>query len=98
MIRVLVRRSPTFHLEVRGHAGQAPYGQDIVCAAVSALVETLALGLSHFRADGQWRLEEGAFTYEGRPSTEVQAVLETMLLGFRSLAESHPRYVRYKEE
>ena len=30
-------------LSVSGHAGYAPEGQDIVCAAVSALVQTLAM-------------------------------------------------------
>ena len=33
------------HLPVRGHAGYAEPGKDIVCAAVSALVYALAGGL-----------------------------------------------------
>jgi hypothetical protein len=28
-----------------GHANAAPHGQDIVCAAVSAILQTAALGL-----------------------------------------------------
>ena len=33
---------PTCRLEASGHAGYAPAGQDIVCAAVSVLAQTLA--------------------------------------------------------
>jgi uncharacterized protein YsxB (DUF464 family) len=97
MITVEVRRGRPFRLEVRGHAGQAPHGQDLVCAAASALAETLALGLEAHHADGRWRVEEGLFSYEGEPDATVEAILETFVLGFQSLAESHGRYVRFKE-
>ncbi|MDH7577206.1 MAG: ribosomal-processing cysteine protease Prp [Bacillota bacterium] len=33
---------------VRGHAGYAPKGEDIICAGVSALVQAAVLGLRHF--------------------------------------------------
>lgn len=32
-------------IDVKGHAGYAPHGQDIVCAAVSAILQTAVLGL-----------------------------------------------------
>lgn len=39
-------------LTLRGHAGSAPYGQDLVCAAVSALVYALAQRLTELDAQG----------------------------------------------
>jgi uncharacterized protein YsxB (DUF464 family) len=30
---------------MKGHAGYAEYGQDIVCASVSAIIQTALLGL-----------------------------------------------------
>lgn len=32
-------------IEVDGHADYAPHGQDIVCAGISAIIQTCALGL-----------------------------------------------------
>lgn len=43
-------------LTVQGHAGSAPYGQDLVCAAVSALVYALAQRLTEL--DAQDALEQ----------------------------------------
>lgn len=59
-------------LRIRGHAGYAPPGQDIVCAAVSILAETLAsmlpperIFLGEGRADFDCREEEMEFVWRG---------------------------------
>lgn len=39
-------------LSLQGHAGAAPYGQDLVCAAVSALVYALAQRLTELEKQG----------------------------------------------
>lgn len=39
-------------LTVQGHAGSAPHGQDLVCAAVSALVYALSQRLTELDAQG----------------------------------------------
>lgn len=43
MIQVMVREN---EISVKGHAGFAPHGRDLVCAAVSALTLTLAESLN----------------------------------------------------
>ena len=46
MINVFYQKKKTYSncyrylLEIKGHANYAPIGQDIVCAAVSSLIET----------------------------------------------------------
>lgn len=46
MIRVEVdSRSGYMNIKVEGHANYAPHGQDIVCAGVSAILQTAVLGL-----------------------------------------------------
>jgi uncharacterized protein YsxB (DUF464 family) len=46
MINVDVKmKSGDMVIDVKGHAGYAPHGQDIVCAAVSAILQTAVLGL-----------------------------------------------------
>lgn len=90
---------------VRGHSGLAPRGADVVCAGVSALVQTAALGLQErlgvaadiTAADGEFacRLE-----LDLRPELALRAqdVLETMCLGLREIAAQSPRQVRLREE
>lgn len=56
-------------ITITGHAGYAPRGQDIVCAGVSVLVETLAASLEELTKD--------KFIYEAQPG---QAVLEYGIL------------------
>lgn len=92
----MVRGSKELSLTVSGHAGAAPHGEDLVCAAVSALVETLALGLERFDVPGTWTLKPGMFTYQGAPGT-FGVALETILAGLSDLATSHKAYVRYQE-
>lgn len=42
MIKIYLTNSS---IEIDGHAGYAEYGNDIVCAAVSAILQTAQLGL-----------------------------------------------------
>ena len=53
MIRAILNGTT---LEIQGHAGSAPYGQDLVCAGVSALVYALAQRLTEL--DHQGAFEE----------------------------------------
>lgn len=47
MINITVTKEDNGHIniDVNGHANYAPHGQDIVCAGVSAIVQTTLLGL-----------------------------------------------------
>lgn len=46
MIRVIARATDGFlSLTVSGHSEAAPKGQDVICAAVSAITQTALLGL-----------------------------------------------------
>lgn len=99
MIRVrLSRDGKAFKLDVTGHAGSAPKGEDLVCAGVSALCETLHMGLGRYDPQGDRELGEGTFRYRGEPGDEAQALLETFLMGFRDLAGSHPQFIKVIEE
>lgn len=73
-------------LTLRGHAGCGPKGGDIVCAAVSILVETLARSLPE--GDVQLGQGYGAFRFApGNPEVEFA------LRGLGLLAESYPENV-----
>ena len=93
MIRVTcARRDGELCLCAAGHAGYAPRGQDIVCAAVSALTLTLA---EHLRRSGIPVEEErrpGGLTLRCPGSPAAEAAFAMTLTGIALLAEQYPRY------
>ncbi len=93
MIRAEVGRrgGRIVRLHVHGHAGTAPYGEDLVCAAVSAVVQTAALGLA--RLDGTAdpaRVRDGDLLWRGESGQAGQIILETCVLGLQDIAASYP--------
>jgi uncharacterized protein YsxB (DUF464 family) len=62
MIKISVAmNSGDMVIDVKGHAGYAPHGHDIVCAAVSAILQTAVLGL-----------ESVAQSYSGHVEVDIQ--------------------------
>lgn len=94
MIRVRVRCGPGgAELTAQEHAGYAPAGQDIVCAAVSSVLYTLA-GL----LDANGELEafaqgEGSTRIAERGTKSVTRAAEIL----RELAEQWPECLRVEE-
>ena len=100
MIRITYKEFPkegAMRLRAEGHAGYAPKGQDIVCAAVSTLMQALA-----FSADCS---EEGfavasssgpAGTYlelQMKATPENRAKFELVTDGLELVAQLYPKFV-----
>ena len=86
-----------------GHAGYAEAGEDIVCAAVSALTQSTLNGLqSVLKAPVMFEIDDEAAILAARLSPEAteaqvkqaQLLLETLLEGLRAIERSYPRNVR----
>jgi len=104
MIKVEVWRNPRGEIaafRVKGHAGYAERGQDIVCAGVSTLSQSALLGLKRFlSSDYTLKLEDGllqvsipdSLNQDDRNNANV--ILETMLLGIHQIAENYPRNIK----
>ncbi|MBQ8682451.1 MAG: ribosomal-processing cysteine protease Prp [Selenomonadales bacterium] len=99
MIKIKILRSYSNSVTgfcINGHAGSAPYGQDIVCAAVSALAQTALLGLTiHLKRDVSYDMEEGRLSVQlnAKPDAQTDAVLETMILGLLEIEKLHSDYI-----
>ena len=90
-------------LSVKGHAGQAERGKDIVCAAASILTYTLAQIVIHYapclEGDPTILLENGDTLITCRCADEetyikVLTALEHTRVGFLILTQSNAQYVR----
>ncbi len=91
--------------EISGHAGFAERGEDIVCAAVSALSQAAILGLEEVLD----LVPEVELDEEGRLVCQLpaevpadvaraaQAILETARVGIQAIAGEYDDYVRVEE-
>jgi len=100
-VRVTFDGGRTRKLVVSGHAGQATAGEDIVCAGVSALVETLRIGLQQVVPGAAGLVVQpghAVFEFDGAESQSAAqaAVVDTIVAGLRDLAGSYPHFVRFE--
>ena len=80
-------------LRAEGHAEFAPKGQDIVCAAVSTLMQTLAYSLDSGTvtcAD-----DRNLMVVQAKQGTDSLAKFELVTDGLILLADAYPEHVRY---
>jgi len=82
-----------------GHAGWADKGNDVVCAAVSALLQAAWLGLTEVakvkvdgaRSEGELRLR---WPEEVRDRADVKAIVETAQRSIETIALQYPDHVQ----
>ena len=94
-----------FELKVEGHAGVAPAGEDLVCAAVTMLVRTFAENAKQMDRAGiasgvQIELKDGSAHVLCRPAKKyravAKAVLQAVCIGFELLEREYPEHVRFR--
>lgn len=80
-------------IEITGHAGYAEYGQDIVCAAVSALALNFANSVEAF-TDDAFEGEAGesgsfsfSFTEEISPASRL--LIQSLILGLEGIRDAY---------
>lgn len=86
-----------------GHAGWADSGEDIVCAAVSAILQTAELGLTDYanvapavtKNAGHMHVQIAAGE---REREDVRAIVGTACLAVEALAVQFPDHVRFVRE
>lgn len=110
-VSILLKDKTVIGFEIKGHAGYADKGYDIICSAVSAISYT-AVGYfeSKYNPEGiedrRSYIESDGFMKFTRPKSpnpkemiKDNAVLEAMVLGLKQVEYSYgSKYVRIKEE
>lgn len=89
-----------FSIKASGHAEYAPMGQDIVCAGVSTLIQTLALcilGYAHGLSENP-KIEIGEKTIIScRPKKEREREISLLywycICGLDALAQQYPKNI-----
>jgi len=103
---LFVKQDSLIGFHTVGHAGTAPSGQDLVCAAVSVLTQNTANALEFFLGaayisvvvkDGDLEV----ILKEPLPAGghhDAQVILQTLNLGLKDLEDTYPKYLKLRME
>ena len=103
MIKIIYVADPEggkLTMRAEGHAGYAPAGQDIVCAAVSCLMQTLAYSAAEDEKTSSciYQDKDGpVVSVEAGDSVLMRDKFELVADGLTLLAEQYPENVSFKE-
>ena len=81
-------------IKIEGHAGYAPEGQDIVCAGVSALTQSLMLSLEKLTDDKiKYDVSPGKVdVHYGNLSEKAKTLLDSFFIGIDAIIDEFPDY------
>ncbi len=93
MIEVSIRKD---EIAVRGHAGYAAAGQDIVCAGVTALTRSLIKSIEDLTVDRiEYEISPGRADIKyGNLSEKAKTLIDSFFVGILMIADEFPDYVR----
>ncbi len=109
MIKVVIVRdseSKVLSIRVTGHADSGPYGHDLVCAAVSAIITGGANALVRGRKKKELPfdivLKSGDSSIEPKSGYKVTdeefIILETIVIQLKTIEESSPQLIKIEEK
>ncbi len=101
-VRITQEHGEPVGFHVSGHAERGAYGNDLVCAAVSAIVQTAILGVTE-----ELRLNAGVSIHEGEticilerdvPQADAEKaaiVINTMVRGLKAIQAAYPHTIQF---
>lgn len=86
-------------ITIKGHAGYAAHGKDIVCAGVSALAQTMIASLLQLTKDNiEYHISSGNVEIKyGNLSEAAQLLVDSFFIGAKMIVEAHPDHVQVVE-
>lgn len=83
-------------ITINGHAGYAPHGQDVVCAAVSTLVQNMVISITELTKDEiQYDMQPGMVEIRYKTlSAEAQLLVKSFFIGIRMISNEYPSNVQ----
>lgn len=85
--------------KIKGHSGFDEEGHDIVCSAISMVSQTTLIGiLEVLKVDADYCIKDGFLnlSIEKKSMEDIkksQVLLQTMLLGLKSIEKSYSDYI-----
>lgn len=82
-------------LEVSGHAGAGPEGQDIVCAGVSGIIISASGAVEDRRLEAVEDIRDGYYRLKAEEPA-VCLVIAQAVSGLKRVAELYPAYIDFE--
>lgn len=106
MINILIvsKNNKINKVECSGHSGYAKQGKDIVCSAVSAIIQTALLGLIDLSGDVLYKVGDGYLCFDcPLPKDEnhdirQQSILRAMYLGLKDIQSGYGAFIKMEEQ
>ena len=104
MINILVIKDNQniITIEATGHSGYAEAGSDIVCSAVSTLMQNLAVGLMEVLHLSPKVIIDEQIPHMcvelGEKNEQAQLLMKTTVLSLKEIAKGYSNYIKIKEK
>ncbi|MBE5731254.1 MAG: ribosomal-processing cysteine protease Prp [Clostridiales bacterium] len=104
VVEIVRKQGHIVSLSADGHTGYGVEGEDIVCAALSSIIQTALLGLMQVagvavkftRRDDDGFLEFTLPMLSEQTRRDADMILDTMLLGISDLYETYSDFIELK--
>ena len=94
-VKLFNRNGKVVKVSADGHSGYGEHGSDVVCAAVSAIVQTAYLAIKDAGGDSERGLFE--FTVGDANRHDCDVILRAMAVGLHDMAEGFPQNIKLEE-
>ena len=93
-------------IEATGHSGYAEHGADIVCSAVSTIMETMANGITEVvKAQAKVEVDENIpklhvtlLETDAEKQNLSQVLMQSAVLSLKSVANDYGKFIKIKEK
>lgn len=105
-IKIFRKNGKIVKYKATGHVGHAPHGEDVICAAVSAVLQFPIAGIDEvLEIYPRLEMSDDALIYvdfngvdlKGQ-ERELNTLLESMYIMIRTLTEQYPQYLKLVEK
>ena len=104
VITVIKKNQNILTLEATGHSGYAESGKDIVCSAVSTLMQSLLNGLLEvvkitpkFNIDEDLAHMSISVDINEKKMKDIQILMQTTYLALKSIQQGYHKFIKIKE-
>ncbi|MDE6029531.1 MAG: ribosomal-processing cysteine protease Prp [Clostridiales bacterium] len=80
-----------------GHSGLADSGNDVLCAAVSTLVQTAYLAISDIYGKVDYKRKDGLFEFRVPQGHDAEVIIRATYLGLQDLSSGYPQNLKLEE-
>lgn len=96
-VKLLVNADRIIGVRASGHSNLDKSGNDILCAAVSTLIQTAYLAIVDIYGDIPYKERDGYFEFNVPDGHDADVIIRAMQVGLQDLASGFPQNLNLEE-